>query len=229
MPSVSPPAVPAAACKCRQAAEPGSWASAPSDRAPSPRRSSHRCPRRPCWPSLVPVPSSDCYAPQPLPWTAQLPPGVRHRFSPSGLRSLGRRRFGLHPLPRCPSSARPDSSAAWPVRDRRSTCLFHRSGLRRVAPATMPSADFCAAIRTPFDDLSQGQQRSPLEVRSIACTSRLPDLPPRPLMVVDFAVGSLLVRPGRPRYPVLVHQATVLLHASFRPHLAAGSACAELA
>src|SRR6266851_3977556 len=57
----------------------------------------------------------------------------------------------------------------------------------------------------------------------------LPALPPRPLMAVDFAAVSLLVRPGRPRYPVLVHQAAALLHASFRPHLAVGSACAELA
>src|SRR6266852_4978166 len=40
------------------------------------------------------------------------------------------------------------------LRDRRSTCLFHRSGLRRVAPTTMPSADFYAAIRAPCDALS---------------------------------------------------------------------------
>jgi hypothetical protein len=40
-------------------------------------------------------------------------------------------------------------------------------------------------------------------------------------MVVDFAITCSLVRPGRPRYPVLVHRAAVLLHASFRPRLAA--------
>src|SRR5947207_5048010 len=39
-------------------------------------------------------------------------------------------------------------------------------------------------------------------------------------MVVDFAIDFLLVRPGRPRYPMFVHQATALLHASFRPRLA---------
>src|SRR5262245_7137615 len=39
-------------------------------------------------------------------------------------------------------------------------------------------------------------------------------------MTVDFAISCSLVRPGRPRYPVLVHQAAVLLHAFFRPHLA---------
>src|SRR5207249_4417490 len=39
-------------------------------------------------------------------------------------------------------------------------------------------------------------------------------------MTVDFAIGCSLVRPGRPRYPVFVHRAAGLLHASFRPHLA---------
>jgi hypothetical protein len=40
------------------------------------------------------------------------------------------------------------------------------------------------------------------------------------LMAVDFAIIGSLVRPGRPRYPVLVHRAATLLHAFFRPHLA---------
>src|SRR5205807_9625694 len=39
-------------------------------------------------------------------------------------------------------------------------------------------------------------------------------------MAVDFAIIGSLVRPGRPRYPVLVHRAATLLHAFFRPHLA---------
>src|SRR5674476_1051348 len=39
-------------------------------------------------------------------------------------------------------------------------------------------------------------------------------------MTVDFAINCSLVRPVRPRYPVLVHRAAVLLHASFRPRLA---------
>src|SRR5207248_7906346 len=38
-------------------------------------------------------------------------------------------------------------------------------------------------------------------------------------MAADFAINCSLVRPGRPRYPVLVHRAATLLHASFRPHL----------
>ena len=99
----------------------------------------------------------------------------------------------------------------------------NRSGLRRIAPPTMPSADFCAAVRLPYGNLSleSGTQRRSPEVRSAAFTARPPDLPPRSLMTVDFAIIGSLVRSGRPRYPVLVHRAAVLLHASFRPHLAA--------
>jgi hypothetical protein len=40
-------------------------------------------------------------------------------------------------------------------------------------------------------------------------------------MAVDFAIIGSVVRPGRPRYPVLVHRAATLLHAYFRPRLAA--------
>ena len=109
-----------------------------------------------------------------------------------------------------------------------SRCAFliptsSRSGLRQITPPTMPSADFCVAVRSPCDDLSpkSGTQRRPPEVRPTAFTARPPDLPPRPLMAVDFAIIGSLVRPGRPLYPVLVHRAAALLHASFRPRLAA--------
>ena len=67
--------------------------------------------------------------------------------------------------------------------------------------------------------MSRTRRRSP-EVRSTAFPARPPDLPPRPLMTMDFAITCPLVRPGRPRYPVFVHRAAGLLHASFRPHLA---------
>jgi hypothetical protein len=92
----------------------------------------------------------------------------------------------------------------------------------KLVPPTTPSADFCAAVRPPYGDLSpvaETQHRSP-EVRSTAFAARPPNLPPRPLMTVDFAISCPLVRPGRPRYPVFVHRAAALLHASFRPHLA---------
>src|SRR6202158_5662409 len=40
-------------------------------------------------------------------------------------------------------------------------------------------------------------------------------------MVMDFAISSSLVRPGRPLFPLFVYRAAALLHASFRPRLAA--------
>src|SRR4051812_45645854 len=40
-------------------------------------------------------------------------------------------------------------------------------------------------------------------------------------MAVDFAASCPLVRLGRPRYPVRVPRVAALLHASFRPRLAA--------
>jgi hypothetical protein len=63
------------------------------------------------------------------------------------------------------------------------------------------------------------RRRSP-ELKPTAFTARPPDLPPRPSMAVDFAITCSFVRPGRRRYPVLVHRAAALLRASFRPHLA---------
>src|SRR5471032_432376 len=73
----------------------------------------------------------------------------------------------------------------------------------------------------PYDNLSlvAETQRRPPEVRPTAFTARPPDLPPRSLMTLDFAIICSLVRPGRPLYPVLVHRAAALLHASFRPRL----------
>jgi hypothetical protein len=113
--------------------------------------------------------------------------------------------------------------AAWRRRDARVySPLPTVRAFGRTAPPTMPSADFCAAIRSPRGDLSpeSGTQRRSPEVRPTAFAARPPDLPPRSLMAVDFAITCSLVRPGRPRYPVLVHRAAVLLRASFRPRLA---------
>src|SRR5713226_5783249 len=105
------------------------------------------------------------------------------------------------------------------------TALLASSSVRAFGgalPPTMPSADFCAAVRSPYDGLSPqtGTQRRPPEVKPTAFAARPPDLPPRPLMTVDFAISCSLVRPGRPRYPVFVHRAATLLHAFFRPRLA---------
>ena len=71
----------------------------------------------------------------------------------------------------------------------------------------------------PLSPMSRTRRRSP-EVRPTPFNARPPDLPPRLLMAVDFAITCSLVQPGRPRYPVLVHQAAALLRASFRPRLA---------
>jgi hypothetical protein len=117
-------------------------------------------------------------------------------------------------------------SAAWRLRVVRIYSLLPTvRAFGRIAPPTMPSADFCVAVRSPCDDLSlvaETQRRSP-EVRPTAFAARPPDLPPRPLMTMDFAIACSLVRPGRPRYPVFVHRAAALLHASFRPCLAAAA------
>jgi hypothetical protein len=115
-------------------------------------------------------------------------------------------------------------SAAWRLRDARVySPLPTVRAFGGTLPPTMPSADFCAAVRSPCDDLSPvaGTQRRSPEVRPTAFAARPPDLPPRSLMTVDFAIIGSLVRPGRPCYPVLVHRAATLLHASFRPRLAA--------
>src|SRR5262245_61811877 len=88
-------------------------------------------------------------------------------------------------------------------------------------PPTMPSADFCTAVGSPYDDLSPvaAPRRRLPDVRQTAFTARPPDLPPRSLMTLDFAIACSLVRPGRPHYPVFVHRAAGLFHAFFRPHL----------
>ena len=87
---------------------------------------------------------------------------------------------------------------------------------------TMPSADFCAAVRSPHGSLSSeiGTRRRPPQVSSIAFPAPLPDLQPWPLMDMDFAISCPLVRPRMPRYPISVRQVAVLLHTSFRRRLA---------
>src|SRR4051794_28829953 len=70
---------------------------------------------------------------------------------------------------------------------------------RRRRP-NMPAADSCTAINDPCGPFSPDSRTPgrPPEVSSTAFTTHLPDLPPRPLMVRDFAIICSLVRPGRP-------------------------------
>ena len=67
-------------------------------------------------------------------------------------------------------------------------------------PATMPSADFCAAITalTSRSVRAFRTRRRPPEVRPTAFNAHPPDLPPRRLMALDFAITGSLVPPGRP-------------------------------
>src|SRR3954469_13538110 len=71
----------------------------------------------------------------------------------------------------------------------------------------------------------RGRRRSVRTYRGRYKTARLRRTPAGfttpPLMAVDFAASCPLVRLGRPRYPVRVPRVAALLHASFRPRLAA--------
>jgi hypothetical protein len=100
-----------------------------------------------------------------------------------------------------------------------TTTCDHGSGLHLLkTKATMPSADFCYAIKTPcgeFSRKSATHSRSP-EVSSTAFRAQPPDLQPAPLM--DMGFGSHL--PARPppyaSYPVLVHRLALLLQRFFQ-------------
>src|SRR5476651_1176512 len=77
--------------------------------------------------------------------------------------------------------------------------LLSVRAFRRRRP-NMPSADSCTALNGPYEPFSP-ESRTPCrppEVSSTAFTAHLPDLPPQPLMVMDFAIHCSLVRLGRP-------------------------------
>src|SRR5262245_51316576 len=81
------------------------------------------------------------------------------------------------------------------------TCLFTVQAFRCIAPPSIPSADFCAAVRPPCDALSRvaaTRRRSP-EVRLRTVAAHAPDLHCWPLMDMDFAISCPLVRPALPR------------------------------
>jgi hypothetical protein len=91
--------------------------------------------------------------------------------------------------------------------------------LAKLVPPTTPSADFSAAITS-------------LTTRLVQCPGHNGDLPRfdrLPCTPAEFTTptlddhglrNQLLVRSGSPRYPVFVHRAAGLLHASFRLRLA---------
>jgi len=124
----------------------------------------------------------------------------------TGFDSSDQRQSGFHPFRVPRPVAR--NSVAWPIRYHCITRHFQRSGLqRKLVPPTMPSADFCTAVRSPATtsvSLRDAAQIS--RGKTDAFAARPPDLPPGRLMTMDFAISCSLVRPGRPRYPVFVHR-----------------------
>ena len=86
------------------------------------------------------------------------------------------------------------------MREPRPIRPFNRSGLRPIRRPNMPSADFRAAVtRLATRSVRRaGRGHGSAEVRSNAFPAPPPNLPPRPLMTVDFAVIRPLVQPGRP-------------------------------
>jgi hypothetical protein len=92
-----------------------------------------------------------------------------------------------------------------------------------TARPTMPSADFCTGVRKPCGSLSPVTEtrRRPPEVSSTAFTAHPPGLQPQALDGYGLR-DQLSARPARAAsYPVSVRQVAALLHASFRPRLAA--------
>ena len=67
----------------------------------------------------------------------------------------------------------------------------------RLLCPLLTSALRSARLTTRSAPISRQQRRSP-GVSSTAFAARLPDIPPWPLMAMDFVVGSPLVRPQQP-------------------------------
>src|SRR5580704_6553343 len=134
-------------------------------------------------------------------------------------------------------------SAACRSRDSCPTCLSSRSGLQPSFPVrpicclhlsawsaslalpttwpTMPSADFCPAVRPPYGALSR---RSDTEQISSGKFSRLPCIVAgSTLRILDgYGLrGKARSSDTRAFYPIFVHRLARLLYASFRPRLAA--------
>ena len=94
---------------------------------------------------------------------------------------------------------------------------FRHCGASRALPAarpTMPSADSCRTIRTPYDALSHESATCgrPPEVSLATFDARPPDLLPRRLMDMDFVAICPLVPSRQPRIRFL----------SIGPHLRYG-------
>jgi hypothetical protein len=113
-------------------------------------------------------------------------------------------------------------AVAWAVR--RGTPLVGSAAVRRCGvfmPGNTPSANFCLMISWPFDHPSR---RGNMRQISWGKFSRLPCTTAEStpcLMETDFAARCPLVRRSRLVFGSCPSARTRLLHASFRPRLAA--------
>ncbi|RKE25487.1 hypothetical protein B0G76_2026 [Paraburkholderia sp. BL23I1N1] len=125
--------------------------------------------------------------------------GFRSALSVSGFRLRARLDVSI------PSHLSPASEALPPLSDMapliRAPEGLQPSGTTRCPAHNMPSADSCTVVNGPCEPLSPHFRTPcrPPEVSATAFPTHLPDLPPQPLMAMDFAINCLLVRPGRPR------------------------------
>jgi hypothetical protein len=111
---------------------------------------------------------------------------------------LGEGCFGLHPI--FPRQAPPKRKAGAFASLRATKLLLSITVRAFVFRTTMPSADFCDAVKTPcgvFSRKSPTHRRSP-EVSSTAFRAQPPDLQPATLMDMGFAIRCLLARRRMP-------------------------------
>src|SRR5208283_1192231 len=93
----------------------------------------------------------------------------------------------------------------------------------------MPSADFCSAVRPPFDNLSRRSDTKQIswgKLNRLLCTAAGSTL--RTLDGYGLR-GKLPARPAlAPNIRFFVHRLAHLIHASFRPRLAAAALASSL-
>ena len=153
------------------------------------------------------------------------PWGFTGVFRGEGQLALGIRPLSTHrvPAPTDPDQSFGPSSVVTGSADLlpRLSALGCLNGLADVA-STMPSADFCGAVRAPHGVLSPvaGTSRRSPEVSSTAFATHPPDLQGPSLDGWGLRDPPLARPDGPASYPVFVHQVVTLLHASFRRRLA---------
>ena len=143
--------------------------------------------------------------------------GVRCRYAPCVLRSLGHRRSGLQPSPPVPRPTPDGYSAALHSRACRPDDPLRRSSLRRIsgyyALRRHPCRDHKPyhPISLGFPDTTQTSRGKTGRLRCTTTESNALALHGRELR------GHMPARPaGQASYPVPVHRIAALLHAYFR-------------